>query len=956
MADDPRVEQLLDELLDTQARPEEVCSDCPELLPEVRARWGQLCRVRAELDALFPAGPYGSIPTLPSEELPLPAIPGYEVEAVLGHGGMGVVFRARHLRLGRTVALKMALAGAYAGPGERERFRREAEAMAGLRHPNVVQVYDVGDADGLPYFTMEFVEGGSLAHELTGTPQPARQAAQLVATLAEAVQAAHDSGIVHRDLKPGNVLLSADGTPKISDFGLARRLDTEGGLTRTGAPLGTPSYMAPEQARGQVAAVGPATDVYALGAILCELLTGRPPFQGETSAETVLQVVWQDPVPPSRLNAKVPRDLETACLKCLEKDPRRRYATAGALAADLRRFLLGEAIVARPQRRWERLARRARRQPVLSAALAAATLLAVALAGGAVWLASDRAAAERAAEEDLGDMARWLRASSWENARAAMERARGRLGDRGSAEVHRRLEQGERDLELASRVEAIRQDAHGLLHAFVSAEPDKRYEEAFGGAGLGHVYDDPELVAGRVRTSDIRNALVAVLDHWASCTARAEGPRRRRWVLDVARRADPDPTGWRDRARNPDLWTDQAALAEVIRTAPVAEESVPLLLALSFQLKPDNKERLPFMKRIQQAHPGDFWANIAVGEMLEGRAKNPAEAIRYYQAAVAIRPGMALGYLKLGLALSSAGRLEEAAGQFRRAVDTEPTSLPSQYQLDIILWRLGRSGEAMDRLQAAVRSNPNVAGLRAFLGHRLNVAGRHAEALAEYRQAVALDPNDKVAQGGLRTTLVLMGQGEEARAAWQIALEANPPQYWDWDGYAELCLFLGRDKEYRRARSALLSRFGSTTDPYVAERTARACLLWPATGDELRQAVALAKRAAAVEPSKDSVVYPRFVFAGGLAEYRRGRLDRAISAMRGDAARMPGPAPRLVLAMALYRSGQTGEARKTLAAAVRAYDWRADQARLPDDWSCHVLRREAEAMILPNLPAFLAGR
>jgi serine/threonine-protein kinase len=265
MADDPRVEELLDELLDSQTTPEQVCGDYPDLLPEVRVRWRQMCRVREELDALFPAGAYGGLPTLPPEELPLPAVPGYEVEAVLGHGGMGVVFQARHLCLGRTVALKMALAGAYASPSERERFRREAEVMAGLRHPNVVQVYDVGDADGRPYFTMEFVEGGSLAHKLTGTPQPARQAAQLVATLAEAVQAAHRSGIVHRDLKPGNVLLTADGTPKISDFGLARRLDTAGGLTRTGNPLGTPSYMAPEQARGKAAAVGPATDVYALG-------------------------------------------------------------------------------------------------------------------------------------------------------------------------------------------------------------------------------------------------------------------------------------------------------------------------------------------------------------------------------------------------------------------------------------------------------------------------------------------------------------------------------------------------------------------------------------------------------------------------------------------------------------------------------------------------------------------
>jgi tRNA A-37 threonylcarbamoyl transferase component Bud32 len=278
----------------------------------------------------------------------LPQVPGYEVEAVLGHGGMGVVYKARHRRLNRTVALKMLLAGAYAAPHELARFQREAEAVAGLRHANIVQVYDVGDNEGRPYFTMEFVEGGSLAQKLAGTPQTVRQAAALAAILAEAVQVAHQGGIVHRDLKPANVLLTANGTPKISDFGLARRLDAEAGPTQTNVPVGTPSYMAPEQAASKSRAIGPAADVYALGAILYELLTGRPPFRAESAAETVQQVIHQEPASPSRLNAKVPRDLETICLKCLHKEPERRYASAAALADDLRRFVADEPILARP--------------------------------------------------------------------------------------------------------------------------------------------------------------------------------------------------------------------------------------------------------------------------------------------------------------------------------------------------------------------------------------------------------------------------------------------------------------------------------------------------------------------------------------------------------------------------------------------------------------------------------
>ena len=241
-------------------------------------------------------------PRLPATDLP--RIRGYEVQGELGRGGMGVVYKAWHRRLNRAVALKMLLAGAYAGPQELERFLREAEAVAGLRHANIVQVHDVGDLDGRPYFTMEFVEGGSLAQKLAGTPQPAGQAAALVATTAEAIQVAHQSGIVHRDLKPANILLTADGTPKISDFGLARRLEDGGGLTAERRPDGHAELHGSRASPGQRDAIGPATDVYALGAILYEMLTGRPPFRAETAAATLQQVLTDEPVPPRRLNAE----------------------------------------------------------------------------------------------------------------------------------------------------------------------------------------------------------------------------------------------------------------------------------------------------------------------------------------------------------------------------------------------------------------------------------------------------------------------------------------------------------------------------------------------------------------------------------------------------------------------------------------------------------------------------
>jgi hypothetical protein len=295
---------------------------------------------------------------------------------------MGVVYQARQLSLKRQVALKMVLAGEHAGPDELARFRREAEVVAGLQHPNIVQVYEVGEQNGRPFFSLEFVEGGSLAAKLPGAPQPPAEAAALVETLARAVHAAHEKGIIHRDLKPGNILLTRDGRPKIADFGLAKRLQVESGAstggnqTRTGAVLGTPSFMAPEQAHGKRKVIGPATDVYGLGAILYNMLTGRPPFQAETSLEIIQKVLSEEPVPPRRLQAQVPRDLETISLKCLRKEPGQRYGTALELAEDLRRFQAGEPIRARPQRAWEKTVRwlRRRREAVLALALVAALL------------------------------------------------------------------------------------------------------------------------------------------------------------------------------------------------------------------------------------------------------------------------------------------------------------------------------------------------------------------------------------------------------------------------------------------------------------------------------------------------------------------------------------------------------------------------------------------------------
>ncbi|MFO0850063.1 MAG: serine/threonine-protein kinase [Gemmataceae bacterium] len=321
----------------------------------------------------YSPGGFDNTRTLPPSDAPpavagagRPEVPGFEILQELGRGGMGVVYLARQLRLNRPVALKMVLAGGHASAQDRMRFLAEAESVAAIQHPGIVQVFEFGTAGEQPYFALEFCPGGSLAGKLAGTPLPPQDAAALVERIAAAVQAAHDKGIVHRDLKPDNVLFAADGTPKVTDFGLARKVEGDSGLTRTGAIMGTPSYMAPEQATGKGKEVGPAADVYALGAVLYECLTGRPPFRAATALDTVLQVANDEPVSPRKLVPNLPRDLETVTLKCLEKGPAKRYESAAHLAADLGRFRAGEPILARPLSLWERYWRAVRRRPALN--------------------------------------------------------------------------------------------------------------------------------------------------------------------------------------------------------------------------------------------------------------------------------------------------------------------------------------------------------------------------------------------------------------------------------------------------------------------------------------------------------------------------------------------------------------------------------------------------------------
>jgi serine/threonine-protein kinase len=785
MADDPRVQQLLDDLLDSECTPEAVCADCPELLPEVRRRWEQMRAVEAELDALFPTpgldpDATASVPVRPRAHAVLPRIPGYAVEAVLGRGGMGIVYKARQLRLNRFVALKMLLAGAYAGPRERARFQREAEAVASLRHPNIVAVHDVGDHEGCPYFTMELLDGGSLAQTLAGTPQPARQAAALLITLAGAIDAAHHAGIVHRDLKPANILLTADGTPKVADFGLARSFEGEVALTLSGARIGTPSYMAPEQVIGKTGTTGPAADIYALGALLYEMLTGRPPFRGETASETERQVIGEEPVSPARLNPKVPPDLETICLKCLSKEPERRYASAAALADDLRRFGEGRPIQARPVGWPERSWRWCRRNPETAALLAMALATAGLASGSGVWLLQQRAERRAEAARRDGEMhseigtavsqAAGLRGRfHFQEAQELLKQARQRLEPAGPHDLRRLVNHAEADLNLAKRLDAARLQLVTIVHGtYDFAGADRRYAAAFAEAGLGREGDDVAAMAARVNDSALRSEIVGALDEWGSITPDL---RRRAWLSAVVRKADPNPL--RDRVRQLGLGRGRAELTRLIQEASAAELSSHLATALGWTLYGSGQDAVDLLSDAQGRFPNDFWLNYHLAyAMLQ--AKRSDDAIGYFRAALAIRPDAVPVHVMFGDALLEKGRRDEAMFHYQRAVRLDDDSVIAHDNLGFMLHQKGQLDEAIDHFRHAIRIEPHDASPHYHLGLALRDKGRLEEGIAEIKQALSIDP--KLADAHINIGLAFYSKGrlEEAIDHYHQALGIDP--------------------------------------------------------------------------------------------------------------------------------------------------------------------------------------
>lgn len=927
MSADELVERLLEELLESGRTVEEVCAPHPELLERVRQRWRGLRSLQHDLDELFPPAVAGDQVARPSAGATLPNVPGYRLEREIGRGGMGIVYRAVQERLQRPVALKMMLAGPFASPRELTRFQREAELVAQLQHPNIVAVHDVGEVGGQPFFTMELVEGSSLAERLRSGPMPARDAAAMVATVARAIDFAHQHGIVHRDLKPANILLAHDDTPKVGDFGLARRIGGAG-LTVSGVRIGTPSYMSPEQVAGEAGAIGPPTDVHALGAILYELLTGRPPFRAESDAETTRLVLDGTPRPPRTIDATIPRDLETICLQCLRKEPYRRYASAALLAADLERFRRGEPIAARRVGAVERAWRWARRRPGLAILLGVCALLAMSLSVVATAAWRERTALHVDVEAGLASVHVHARAGQWDAAAVALHRAEARLAGGGSTDLRHRMQAAAADLQLVNALERVRLQQPLALEGRRVIRRGRRdagreYAALLQEHGLAERGAAAEAVAARIRASSIAPAILAALDDWA---ATSDDPDQRTWLLAIARAADPDPGGWRDRARDPERWTDQATLLELAASADADRHPDSLLFALAERLQQSGGDPMSFLKLAVAQHPQDFWLQFAAG--LACARSRLDEAIRYLHAAVALRPGEPSTHAYLGIALCARGRVADGETSLRRAIGLDGRRAWIHDNLGASLMEQRRFAAGLAAFQRGFELDPN------WMPARVGVAIAHVElgaydlAMAELQAAAAIAPENGQVQGTIGLLLLRRGEYEAALARLDLAVRTAPDSAEHHENRALALLKLGRaDHAAVAARQAAAIAADSPTHLAIAANVLR-------EAGRIREAIAMMRRACAL-PDADAGSHT--ILGGMLAvDWQCGaaiaEFETALKLAPSHAQALGG------LAQALLVDGRFAEG---LAAAVRHV---AAASNRDGSWAA-TLRRDAERLL-----------
>jgi serine/threonine-protein kinase len=721
----------------------------------------------------------------------------YRILKVLGRGGMGVVYQAVQDRPQRTVALKMLL-GSSASASRLARFVAEADVVARLQHPNIVQIFEVGEHEGRPFFTMEYIDGGSLARRLSDTPLEPTEAAQLLLTLASAVQHAHERGIIHRDLKPANILLQVDKVdsrqhtvgssrphesggpssllstaycllstiPKIADFGLAKYFDDSGsgngvGLrTESGAILGTPAYMAPEQAEGRNRDVGPAADIYALGAILYECLAGRPPFKAATVLEMLELIRSQEPVPPSRLQLRLPRDIQTICLKCLEKIPAKRYSSVGELADDLGRFLRQEPIKARPTSRVERLRKWARRKPAVAALLALLILCVTALLGGTLL----HNAMLQGALTEAGTQ-RERANSNYRDAREAINRMLQRLDDKNVANSPRMNELRQHQLE-----EAL-QFYEKALHAQNNPDDSVRYDAAFAYYSAGRTEVALNSTEAAVKNLHAAGELLEGLD------ARDPASLKYKAILSNVYTALGSLATITDASKSVQYYEQARAVCERLSAAAPGDRqwqsmlavahlncgSAYMLLHQATRAEHDFEAAVAIGKVLVRDHPevGEYkytlannYVNLATiysgrgqraraAEVLKDAEKLLAPLVAAMPEALDYAVTLGAAYVNLGYTVGHLGRLKEALEFENKAVKT----------LEAILAREPKH-------QGAAEKAGTAHGARAEV---LQALQRYAEAVKDWERFIELDKGNERRWRGSRA-LALAWAGNHIKA------------------------------------------------------------------------------------------------------------------------------------------------------------------------------------------------
>jgi serine/threonine protein kinase/tetratricopeptide (TPR) repeat protein len=782
---------------------------------------------------LSPADPYGTVSQsgpeagAPRREPDLlravwPKVPGYQIMRRLGEGGMGVVYEARQVGLKRRVALKMIRGGPHARLDLVARFRIEAEAVARLRHPNIIQIFDIGEVEGVPFVSLELLEGGRLGDRLSGTPHPGVQSAELAATLALAIEAAHQAGIIHRDLKPTNVLFTGDGIPKVTDFGLAKRLDSEDGYTETGQVLGSPSYMAPEQAKGHVHEIGPAADVYALGAIVYEMLTGRPPFKGESRMETLRQVIADDPVAPSRLVPSVARDLETICLKCLSKDPSRRYPSAQALADDLGRYIRGEPIKARPISFWERGVKWVRRHPLK----AAASMLVVALAAGLIVNRFDR---ERKLFARQTSGLFLLQKADLAQSYAALEKAQLELSEFLPAiEDEKRLET------LASRIADKRKQIADRLDALQTEQVKKNRLSAERSRleKFRKLRNEAQLYAARLMVVD-------PVEHQRFLRATALQ------ALNVYCQEPQEPaTTW-------SLIEPLPAALSPTEQGEVKKDCHDLLLMLAEAEA--GEAGLKILDRAAQLQPATSLGYHLLRAICLARKNDAAGKAREEQLAAQLQPVSAYDHLLIGreqfARAERTGHGQPAPALVRQAIHScqaairlDPEQLGARLLLTVIYFNSQRLSEAETNLDTCIRTAPDLLGLYLFRAlvsgaegaqalrkiqeaparateWKLEATDAFAAALEDYRRALELHPGPElryvllVNRGGMH---LQAGRLEAAITDIEAAVKLNPKLYHAYAVLAQIRQRQGRLDEAALALDRAIERQPDRAELYRA--------------------------------------------------------------------------------------------------------------------------------------------